>query len=129
MRETLTVMDTVQLHNALIISLFDATAVLKRPLTPPAPAAPKPPPRKRRRPLLPYQGPQTPEDARTLRSTRMKRWSLLMGKRERDRIVAIQNLSPVIDPPRPRPELDEIDRERGVVLLSERGGMSVLANS
>jgi len=113
----------IQLHNALIISLFDATAVLKRPLTPPAAVAPKPPPRKRRRPLLPYQGPQTPEDSRTLRSTRMKRWTLLMGKRERDRIVAIQNLSPVVDPPRPRPELDEIDRERGVVLLSERGDL------
>ncbi|KAF8737748.1 hypothetical protein AX14_012320 [Amanita brunnescens Koide BX004] len=113
----------IQLHNALVISLFDATAVLKRPLTPPAPAAPKPPPRKRRRQLLPYQGPQTPEDARTLRSTRMKRWSLLMGKRERDRIVAIQHLPPVVDPPRPRPELDEIERERGVVLLSERGDL------
>lgn len=50
-----------------------------------------------------------------------------MGKRERDRIVAIQHLPPVVDPPRPRPELDEIERERGVVLLSERGGMSVLA--
>ena len=52
-----------------------------------------------------------------------------MGKRERDRIVAIQHLPPVLDPPRPRPELDEIERERGVVLISERGGMSVLATA
>ncbi|KAF8631883.1 hypothetical protein AX15_002148 [Amanita polypyramis BW_CC] len=111
----------IQLHNALVISLFDATAALKRPLTPPAPAAPKPPPRKRRRLLLPYQGPQTQEEARTLRSTRMKRWALLMGKRERDRIQSMQSLPPSLDPPRPRPELDEIERERGVVLLSERG--------
>ncbi|KAF8636401.1 hypothetical protein AX17_003583 [Amanita inopinata Kibby_2008] len=113
----------IQLHNALIISLFDATAVLKRPLTPPPPAAPKPPPRKRRRLLLPYQGPQTPEEARTLRSTRIKRWALLMGKRERDRILTLQNLQAFIEPPRPRAELDEIERERGVVLLSERGDL------
>jgi len=46
-----------------------------------------------------------------------------MGKRERDRIVAIQHLPPVLDPPRPRPELDEIERERGVVLISERGDL------
>ncbi|KAK2463700.1 hypothetical protein APHAL10511_004451 [Amanita phalloides] len=113
----------IQLHNALIISLFDATAALKRPLTPPAPAAPKPPPRKRRRLLLPYQGPQTAEEGRTLRSTRMKRWTLLMGKRERERIVAIENLAPVVEPARPRAELDELERERGVVLLSERGDL------
>lgn len=113
----------IQLHNALIISLFDATAVLKRPLTPPEPTVPKVPPRKRRRVLLPYQGPQTPDEARTLRSARIKRWSLLMGKRERDRIAAIQNIQPPVEPPRPRPETDEIERERGVVLLSERGDL------
>ncbi|PFH51884.1 hypothetical protein AMATHDRAFT_74582 [Amanita thiersii Skay4041] len=120
-RQVLDSTSLIQLHNALIISLFDATAVLKRPPTPPPPPAPKPPPRKRRRLLLPYQGPQTSEDARTLRSMRIKRWTLLMGKRERERILSIQNIQSFIDPPPARPELDEIDRERGVLLLPERG--------
>ncbi|TFK44585.1 transcriptional regulator of RNA polII, SAGA, subunit-domain-containing protein [Crucibulum laeve] len=111
----------VQLHNALIISLFDATAVHKRPPTPPPASLPKPPPQKRRRTLLPYQGPQTPEDARTLHSSRLKRWTLSMGKRERERLHALQNVPPPIDPPRPRKDVDEISRERGVVLLHERG--------
>ncbi|KAF8638947.1 hypothetical protein AX16_010421 [Volvariella volvacea WC 439] len=111
----------VQLHNALIISLFDATAVHKRPVTPPPPPAPKAPPRKRRRILLPYQGHGTPDSALTLRSSRLKRWTLAMGKRERERIQSLNSVLSPIDPPRPRPETDEIARERGVALLPERG--------
>lgn len=113
----------VQLHNALIISLFDATAVHKRPPTPPPPPAPKPPPRKRRRVLLPYQGSSVPDSALTLRSSRIKRWTLAMGKRERERLHALSSIPPMIDPPRPRVEMDEIACERGVTLLPERGGM------
>jgi Transcriptional regulator of RNA polII, SAGA, subunit len=108
----------VQLHNALIISLFDATAVHKRPLTPPIPAINKPPPRKRRRTLLPYQGPTTSDDTLTFRSTRLKRWTLATGKRERDRIHAFESLEPVCS----RVDMDEISSERGVILLPERGG-------
>lgn len=112
----------VQLHNALIISLFDATAVLKRPPTPPPPPVPKAPPRKRRRILLPYQGPGTPDDARTFKSARMKRWALSIGRKERERVRTTATIAAPQDPPRPRKDCDEIVRERGVVLLPERGG-------
>lgn len=111
----------VQLHNALIISLFDATAVLRRPPTPPPPPAPKQPPTKRRRVLLPYQGPTTPDDARSFKSSRVKRWALTVGRKERDRL---RNVVPFQDP-QPKPDSDEIARERGVVLLPERGGMDI----
>lgn len=112
----------VQLHNALIISLFDATATLKRPATPPPPTLPKPPPQKRRRTLLPYQGPGVPDDYRAIRSARMKRWALSMGKRERERLKNLQDPSAPLNPPRPRKETDEIANERGIELLPERGG-------
>ncbi|KAF8892095.1 transcriptional regulator of RNA polII, SAGA, subunit-domain-containing protein [Infundibulicybe gibba] len=121
-RQLLDAPTLVQLHNALIISLFDATAAHRRPVTPPPPAAPKPPPQKRKRILFPYQGPGTPEEARSLRSRRLKRWTLATGKRERERLRSLQAVAPLLDPPRPRRELDEISRERGIVLLPEMGG-------
>ncbi|KAJ7184337.1 transcriptional regulator of RNA polII, SAGA, subunit-domain-containing protein [Mycena filopes] len=105
----------VQLHNALIISLFDATTH-KRPPSPTAAPRPKPPPRKRRR-VLPYQGPEEDVDALSLRSARLKRWTLSLGKRERERLKSFQAA-----PLDARPLLhDEISAERGVVLLPERG--------
>lgn len=117
--------ETVQLHNALIISLFDATATLKRPPSPPPLSNPKPPPTKRRRTLLPYQGPGVPDEQRAIRSLRLKRWALTMGKKERERLKVLQNASPIMEPPRPRRDMDEIASERGVELLPERGGMFV----
>ncbi|KXN86636.1 hypothetical protein AN958_09940 [Leucoagaricus sp. SymC.cos] len=111
----------VQLHNALIISLFDATAVLKRPQTPPPLPAPKAPPRKRRRILLPYQGLGMSDDSRTFKSTRIKRWALAMGRKERDRIRNLNTSLPQQDALWPKKESDEIARERGVILLPERG--------
>ncbi|KAH9479580.1 hypothetical protein JR316_0008175 [Psilocybe cubensis] len=120
-KQLLTSANLLQLHNALVISLFDATATLKRPPTPPPPALPKPPPTKRRRTLLPYQGPGVPEDSRTIRSARMRKFALSIGKRERERVKALQHAPPPVDPPRPRRELDEIASERGVELLPERG--------
>jgi len=113
----------VQIHNALVISLFDATATLKRPPTPPPPSMPKPPPAKRRRTLLPYQGPDVPEDERSIRATRLKRWTLSMGRRERERLKSLQNTPSPVEPSRPRRDMDEIACERGVELLQERGGM------
>ncbi|PPQ88711.1 hypothetical protein CVT25_009475 [Psilocybe cyanescens] len=95
-------------------------STLKRPPTPPPPTLPKPPPTKRRRTLLPYQGPNVPDEARTIRSSRIRKWALSVGKRERERIKTLQNAPPSIDPPRPRRELDEIASERGVELLPER---------
>lgn len=105
----------VQLHNSLIISLFDFT--VHRRLPTPPPDVSKPPPRKRRR-TLPYQGPDDNDD--TLRSTRLKRWTVSLGKRERDRIRTLQ--SAPTERPRPRKDTDEIARDRGVLLLGERGG-------
>jgi hypothetical protein len=105
----------VQLHNSLIISLFDFSSH-KRPPTPP-PDAPKAPPRKRRR-TLPYQGQDDDDDDGTLRSSRLKRWTVSMGKRERERL---KNIPATGERPRPRPDADEVARERGLILLPERG--------
>jgi hypothetical protein len=115
----------VQLHNSLIVSIFDPSTHLVTALTPP-PDVPKGPPRKRRR-LLPYQGPD-PDEPITLRSSRLKRWAVGIGRRERDRI---RNLKPVALSTKrpPRPEVDEIADERGVRLLSERGGARVSSSS
>ncbi|KAI0766940.1 transcriptional regulator of RNA polII, SAGA, subunit-domain-containing protein [Trametes elegans] len=106
----------VQLHNTLIVSLFDTSAHLAPP-TPP-PDVPKAPARKRRR-TLPYQGPDDPDDG-TLRSERLKKWALGIGKRERDRIRTLEAAA-VNEPVVPKPYTDEIAAERGVVLLPERG--------
>lgn len=109
----------IQLHNALIISLFDATATLKRPPSPPLSALPKPPPKKRRRTLLPYQGPNVPDDARSIRAARLKRWALSMGKRERERLNTLP--AATIPPVTSKKDTDEIASERGVAYLPERG--------
>ena len=42
-----------------------------------------------------------------------------MGKRERERLKNIPSAGERL---RPRPDTDEIARERGLILLSERGG-------
>lgn len=110
----------------MIISLFDATATLKRPPSPPPPALPKQPTNKRRRKLLPFQGPNLSDEDRAIRSARLKRWALTMGRKERERLKTLENL-PSVDSPRPRRDMDEIACERGVELLSERGGLSVIS--
>lgn len=111
----------VQLHNSLVISLFDITSHLK-PQSVVQPAAPtsKPPPRKRRR-VLPYTGSDA-ADPNTLRSARLKKWALSVGRRERERLRGLDNLALGIH----RPLSDEIAQERGVILLPERGGTCVL---
>ena len=106
----------VQLHNSLIVSLFDTSAHLAPP-TPP-PDAPKPPPKKRRR-LIPYQGDD--DDETSLRSNRLKRWIVGMGRRERERVRGMENMA-LSTERKARKERDEINAERGVQLLSERGG-------
>ncbi|KAI0343245.1 hypothetical protein BDW22DRAFT_1407141 [Trametopsis cervina] len=105
----------ITLHNSLIVSLLDPSAHLAPP-TPP-PDAPPPPPRKRRR-TLPYQGEN--DDSYTLRSTRLKRWTIGMGKKERDRVRGLETVALTTER-RPRKERDEVAAERGVVLLQERG--------
>ncbi|OSD05537.1 hypothetical protein PYCCODRAFT_1457469 [Trametes coccinea BRFM310] len=107
----------VQLHNTLIVSLFDTSAQLAPP-TPP-PDVPKPPARKRRR-TLPYQGPDVLDEG-TLRSERLKKWAVGLGRRERERIRALEAVA-LNEHVAPKPYTDEIAAERGVVLLEERGG-------
>ncbi|KAI0741934.1 transcriptional regulator of RNA polII, SAGA, subunit-domain-containing protein [Daedaleopsis nitida] len=107
----------LQLHNALIVSLFDTSAHLA-PLAAPPPDVPRPPPRKRRR-TLPYQGPD-PHEITTLRSERLKKWTVGLGRRERDRIRALEAVA-INEAPHPNAYTDEIAAERGVQLLLERG--------
>lgn len=45
-----------------------------------------------------------------------------MGKRERERIRNLPSASSLLDPSKLRSYTDEIARERGVILLPERGG-------
>ena len=115
---TLTHFRTVQLHNSLVISLFDITSHLK-PQPPAPPPPPKPAPRKRRR-TLPYQS-LDGSDQNTLRSARLKKWTLSIGRRERERVKVYEEGGQNI--PRPlRGFQEEIVQERGVVLVPERNG-------
>ncbi|RDB20808.1 hypothetical protein Hypma_011997 [Hypsizygus marmoreus] len=108
-RQLLDVPTLVQLHNALIISLFDSTTHRQAPLTIPTPTqVHKQVPQKRKR---------TDDYNHSLRSTRLKRYALGVGKRERERIRGLDS----VEPPSARLPTDEISSERGVVLLSERG--------
>ncbi|KAF7294702.1 hypothetical protein MIND_01007400 [Mycena indigotica] len=115
MRAILDSTQLLQLHNALIISLFDATTH-KRPPSPSVLPRSKPPARKRRR-VLPYQGPDEDSSALSYHSPRLKRWALSVGKRERERIKGFQGVPLDIRPL----AHEEIASERGVVLLAERG--------
>ncbi|KAF5383845.1 hypothetical protein D9615_003650 [Tricholomella constricta] len=108
-RQLLDAPTLVQLHNALIISLFDSTIHRHPPpLIPAQSQVHKQPPLKRRR---------TDDYNQMLRSTRLKRWTLGTGKRERERLRTLETM----EPPLTRLPMDEISGERGVVLLSERG--------
>jgi hypothetical protein len=62
------------------------------------------------------------EEARSIRGQKLKRWALSVGKRERERVKSLEGAPPASDPPRPRKETDEIAGERGLELISERGG-------
>ncbi|EIN06143.1 hypothetical protein PUNSTDRAFT_145474 [Punctularia strigosozonata HHB-11173 SS5] len=129
----------VQLHNALVISLFDTSVQLDRraaaatdAATPAAKigdgAAPasahaekprKSPPKKRRR-LLPYQGEDADMDS--LRSARFRKWVVGLGRKERARLQHLP-ATPIDDAAATLRKLpqDEILQERGVQLLPERG--------
>jgi hypothetical protein len=110
-RQHLTTQQLLQLHNALVISLFDASSH-QRPRSPP-PGSPTRHQKKRRR-IWPYQGPGENEGPR---SSRLKRWVVGVGKKERDRTRSLPAAPPVL------PTLDrgEIARERAVIVLPERG--------
>jgi hypothetical protein len=115
----LTVPRAAQLHNALIISLFDPSTHKVAAITPP-PEVQKGPARKRRR-LLPYQG-EDDDDLTSLRSERLKQWVIGVGKRERERIRSLQNEAFSFER-EPNPDMDGIARERAAYLPPERGGM------
>ncbi|KAA1468816.1 hypothetical protein DENSPDRAFT_543389 [Dentipellis sp. KUC8613] len=115
-RECVDTPQLVQMHNALIISIFDPSAHLAVRSAPQD--APKGPPRKRRR-LLPYQGPD-PNEPTSLRSNRLKGWTVGIGRRERERVRNFQPMALSAER-KPRLDKDEIACERGVQLLPERG--------
>lgn len=84
------------------------------------------PPRKRRR-TLPDQGngadeSEVDDDNGTLRSARLKRWTIGLGKRERERVKQLEMIARGKVERKPRKEVDEIARERGVLLLPEGRG-------
>lgn len=125
-RQTLDTSHLLQLHNSLVVSLFDFSAhhVRQREKTKAfSPAIDeevgKPVVFKKRRRALPYQGDASDaddEDDGLFRTKRLKRWVVSLGKRERDRIISL---------PRPptnktRPDA-EINRERSVLSIPERG--------
>jgi hypothetical protein len=109
-RQHLTTQHLLQLHNALVISLFDASSH-QRPRSPP-PGSPTRHQRKRLR-IWPYQGPGENEGPR---SSRLKRWVVGVGRKERDRTRSLQNAPSVSA----RLDRGEIARERAIVVLPER---------
>ena len=119
--------DAVQLHNTLIASIL-GSSLHQPPPTPPPDAPGRTKPTRKRKRTLPYQGPDAAGkngemESGTLRSTRMKRWTVGMGKKERERIKALETLAIINGPERPlRIDMDEISRERGLALPRERGG-------
>ncbi|PBK60458.1 hypothetical protein ARMSODRAFT_1090311 [Armillaria solidipes] len=86
----------IQLHNALIISPLRCTQLQAASDASAGPA----------------QAPTTEEEED------VTRWTVSVGKHERDRIAALESVPPTTGP---RLDTDEIARERGVVLLPERG--------
>ena len=62
----------------------------------------------------------------TLRSERLKKWTVGLGRRERDRIRSLEAIA-ANEALHARPYTDEIAAERGVQLVPERGGKLRLA--
>ncbi|KZV66130.1 hypothetical protein PENSPDRAFT_755922 [Peniophora sp. CONT] len=116
-RQYLDTIALVQLHNNLVISLFDPSTHKVAALTPPPDAAASSRARKRRR-LLPYQG-EGEDDVTELRSERLKQWVVGVGKRERDRIRGLGNAA-LSTERQPRLGIDEMANERAIALPTER---------
>ncbi|EJD07386.1 uncharacterized protein FOMMEDRAFT_164367 [Fomitiporia mediterranea MF3/22] len=112
-RQALTTSHLVQLHNSLIISVL-GSSLHHAPPTPP-PDVPGKPPRKRRRTAA---NADADDASASAHSTRLKMWAVGMGRRERERVKALDTGARA-GVKRPRHELDEIVQERGVQLLPE----------
>jgi hypothetical protein len=92
------------------------------PPTPP-PDAPGKPLRKRRRTHR-YVG-EADTDSSLMRFPRLKRWVIGMGRKERERVKALETAaSSVENCPKPRLDVNEIAADRGVQLIPEGKGMS-----
>jgi hypothetical protein len=130
----------VQLHNALVISLFDTSVRIEKRAADDGPGGVKRadsmagsavdgeiekrkgPPKKRRR-MVPYQGEGPDRDVVSLRSSRFKRWAVGAGRKERARLRGLGSFD---NPTARRLPQDEILQERGVQLLPERGGPCIV---
>lgn len=103
----------VQLHNSLIVSIL-GSSLHHAPPTPP-PEGPDKPSKKRRKV---EHGTNPDGDGSGAYSSRLKSWTIGMGKRERERVKALNEAAGALER-RPRPEADEIAAERGVRLIPE----------
>ncbi|KAF8573598.1 hypothetical protein K439DRAFT_1374917 [Ramaria rubella] len=100
-RESINTPELAQLHNSLITALLSSAALLNPP--PPPPDATKPH-RKR--------------SSSSTRATRLKTWTVSMGKRERERIKNLEAATVGLQV-RPRKDKDEIALGRAVKLIQE----------
>jgi hypothetical protein len=76
---------------------------------------------------LPYQGPD-PDDDGLLRSKRLKRWAVGLGKAERDKIKSVnqaaKDVKDTVDASsKPVKGRDEVMGERGVKMINEGKGI------
>ena len=106
----------MQLHNQLIMSILGSSSH-HTPLTPPPDAPGKVKPTRKRRRALPYQS-VDPNDPSSLRSSRLKKWTVGIGRAERERVKSLAETASRRKV-EPRREVDEIVRERGVALVPE----------
>ena len=116
----LTICPPVQLHNSLIIAILGSSLHHAPPTPPPDAPGKGKHPKKRKRTAL-YGPDGADDDAGAARSARLKRWAVNIGKKERERVKAFETASSSVER-RLRKEVDEIARERGVVLLPEGRG-------
>lgn len=70
--------------------------------------------------MLPYEDPDG--HSTSLRSSRLKQWTVGMGRSERERVRGLESTA-LTSEKRPFRDQDEIAAERGVQLIPERGGM------
>ena len=129
----LSILSTVQLHNSFLISIISSSTRHAPPTPPPEASGSNKPPRKRRR-TLPYQGPSNGSDDfvdgddGSLRSERLKKWTIGVGRRERDRIKNIEAVAPPEKKKR-RVDVNEIAQERGIPLVKDLGAPQIIWHS
>ncbi|KLO11612.1 hypothetical protein SCHPADRAFT_921686 [Schizopora paradoxa] len=123
-REAVDTPHLVQLHNSFIISIIGSSLHHAPPTPPPEAPGTSKPPRKRRQTIqgkaLVNGDDSTEHEDGSLRSVRLKRWTVGVGKKERERIRNMEKSIPDKDR-KPLSLRDEINQERGLALPLEAG--------